>query len=88
MNVYLEKGEYPLLIRIVQERDNREVAKISGSVSCQKTGNVGIINEFQNISFPEPGEYAAEIWINNEPAGEKGKISFSLLSSSDKEPKL
>ena len=58
MNVYLEKGEYPLLIRIVQERDNREVAKISGSVSLPKTGNVGIINEFQNISFPEPGEYA------------------------------
>ncbi|QQS59872.1 hypothetical protein IPN35_03315 [Candidatus Peregrinibacteria bacterium] len=84
MNVTLEKGEYPLLVRVVHEKNNEELAKISGKISCQKTGNVGIIHEFQNLSFSKPGQYAVEIWINNEPAGEKGKIVFSVSASQKK----
>jgi hypothetical protein len=69
MNLLLQKGKYPLKIRMVKEVSNKEVAKIHGEINCKKTGKTGFINEFRDIQFHEPGQYSVEIWIADEPTG-------------------
>ncbi len=75
MNLNLQEGEYPFKIRLVHVASNKEVAKMEGKINCKKKGKTGLINEFIDTVFPEPGEYAVEIWINDEPTG---KVGFSL----------
>jgi hypothetical protein len=62
-----------------QDPSNTEIAKLEGNLECKKSGKTGLINEFVDMKFPKAGEYAFEIWVDNEPTG---KVAFSLVSES------
>lgn len=79
LNLSLQEGIYPFKIRLIHVFSNTEVTKLEGELNCKKAGKTGLINEFVDIRFQESGEYAFEIWIDNEPTG---KVSFKVVSHS------
>ncbi len=81
MNLNLKEGKYPFKIRMIHEEKNTEVAKIEGELNCKKEGKTGLINEFLDVGFTESGQYAIEIWVNNEPTG---KVPFAVHQVSQK----
>lgn len=79
MNLTLAHGVHPFRVRLLKDKDNQTVAQIEGRLDVQTaSGNAGFINEFVDIVFDEPGKYSLEIWIDDEPIDEAGKLVFSV----------
>jgi hypothetical protein len=76
MNITLETGKHPFKIRLVKTDDSKEaIRQVEGELNCKKAGRSGIINEFLDVPVEKPGEYAFEIWVDNEPSG---KVAFQV----------
>lgn len=77
MNLRLTRGTHPFKVRMVKDKDNSTVTQVEGNIEFNgEEGNAGLINQFVDITFAEAGKYSLEIWVDNEPMGENGKISF------------
>ena len=77
MNLRLSKGTHPFKVRMAKDDDNSTVTQVEGNIDYKgDEGNAGLINEFLDITFQAPGKYSLEIWVDDEPVGENGKIGF------------
>ncbi len=85
MNLFLTKGAHPFKVRMVKDNDNSTVTQVEGNIEFNgDKGNAGLINEFVDITFHEAGKYSLEIWVDNEPIGDNGKLNFVILEQGKK----
>lgn len=85
MNLFLTKGIHPFRVRLVKASDNSTITQVEGNIEFKgEQGNAGLINEFVDITFKETGKYSLEIWVDDEPVGENGKLDFVVVEQGRK----
>ncbi len=86
MNLHLTKGSHPFKVRMVKDDGNKTVTQVEGNIEYKsEEGNAGLINEFVDVTIDAAGKYSLEIWVDNEPVGENGKLTFTVAERQNKQ---